>query len=477
MSAARSGQMHGLRNVVAVAAVAMLGLASCTSDDTTGSGGSTTTASGGSGGTSQGGAGGGGFGGAGGAAGSGGMPEQADYYVAPDGNDQAPGDIDHPFATLNQVWTVVEAGNLVYMRGGTYEFDTQQSLFDKSGTSGNLIRVWAYPGETPILSRHPSAPALQGVRFGGEYVHFKGLDLSGFEQPEGETAVYSGMWVEDASHNVFELLNVHHNGAGLNVTGVSDDNLFLNCDFHHNQDPYSTTPYGNADGLGFTCPTVGHTNTVRGCRFWWNTDDGLDSYGTDSAVVVESSWAFWNGYLPGTFDEAATGDGNGFKLGLTTVDFGSTMLHSIRTSVAFRNKARGFDQNGAQCGTELYNNTAYDNGALGFAFATTPSTSTARNNASYDNGWAADFTVGSTVDHDTFLFDGGDDPTYTLDSADFQSLDSTGIDGPRQPDGSLPALPFLRLSPDSDLIDSGVEISGMGFNGAAPDLGAFESGN
>ena len=51
----------------------------------------------------------------------------------------------------------------------------------------------------------------------------------------------------------------------------------------------------------------------------------------------------------------------------------------------------------------------------------------------------------------------------------------TGVDGPRLADGSLPDLDFLKLSPDSDLIDAGVNV-GLPYNGSAPDLGAFESG-
>ena len=461
----------------ALAAAMLVALASCSADESS-TGASSTTTGTGTGGGGAGAAGGtgasGGLGGTGGNGGAGLAPEQADFYVAPDGSDDATGDIDHPFATLNKAWTVVEAGDLVYVRGGTFQFAEEQSLSGRSGTAGQLIRVWAYPGETPVLSRSPSAPDLQGPRLVGDYIHFKGLELTGFEQPEGNGAVYSGMWVEDSSHDVFEQLDVHHNGAGLNVVGASNDNLFLNCDFHDNQDPYTDPAYGNADGLGFTCPYVGLVNTVRGCRFWWNTDDGLDSYGTDAAVVVENSWAFWNGLFPGTLDESP-GDGNGFKLGITTQSFGSTPLHSIRTSLAYHNKVRGFDQNGAQCGVELYNDTAYDNGNVGFAFASNASTHTARNNVSFGNGGEADFTAGSTVDHNTFLADGSANPAYSVDASDFLSLDPQGIYGPRQADGSLPTLSFLRLAPGSDLIDSGVEIEGMSFNGTAPDLGAFET--
>ncbi len=45
------------------------------------------------------------------------------------------------------------------------------------------------------------------------------------------------------------------------------------------------------------------------------------------------------------------------------------------------------------------------------------------------------------------------------------------MDGPRQPDGSLPLLNFMRLAAGSDLIDAGTNI-GLPFNGTAPDLGA-----
>ena len=47
--------------------------------------------------------------------------------------------------------------------------------------------------------------------------------------------------------------------------------------------------------------------------------------------------------------------------------------------------------------------------------------------------------------------------------------------GPRQADGSLPSIDFLKLASGSHLVDAGVDV-GLPFNGAAPDLGWFESG-
>jgi hypothetical protein len=62
----------------------------------------------------------------------------------------------------------------------------------------------------------------------------------------------------------------------------------------------------------------------------------------------------------------------------------------------------------------------------------------------------------------------------TVKAADFQSLDASQMTLPRQADGSLPDITFMNLTPGSDLIDAGLNV-GLPYNGAAPDLGAFES--
>jgi hypothetical protein len=63
---------------------------------------------------------------------------------------------------------------------------------------------------------------------------------------------------------------------------------------------------------------------------------------------------------------------------------------------------------------------------------------------------------------------------YSVSADDFISIDPTGVDAPRGPDGSLPKITFMHLKPDSKLVNAGIDVR-LPYNGIAPDLGAFET--
>jgi hypothetical protein len=415
------------------------------------------------------------------------------YYLAPTGLDSNPGTISSPFFTLNKAWTKVAAGDTVYLRGGIYAFDSQQYLCGKNGTAGNLIKVWAFPGETPVLSKSTNYAANTGIDGSGNFIYFKELEITGFAQKSvangGGNVSFGMRWV-GSSHNIFERLNIHHNGAGLyiqgsimNTCGISTDNLILNCDLHHNSDPFTTPQsYNNAsglsvnritniDGAGGTC-----TNTVRGCRFWYNTDNGLDLWQNDGLVKIDSCWSWFIGYLPGLTPTdpdsftSTSGDGVGFKLGKLNSDYPGQTLRIITNCIAFKNTKIGFDWNSLNsyyCKVTLYNNTAYQNGDYGFNFPDGSYAHIAKNNISYSNLYVQHFTPNTIHSNNSW------DSPVTVTDADFANLASTGIDGVRQSNGSLPIFTFLHLAAGSDLINAGI-IVGLTYTGSAPDLGAFE---
>jgi hypothetical protein len=245
--------------------------------------------------------------------------------------------------------------------------------------------------------------------------------------------------------------------------------LVLNCDSHNNYDPLENG--GNGDGFG--CHSTGANNVLRGCRAWWNSDDGYDFINAPGTCVVEHSWAFRNGYVPET--TMAAGNGAGFKSG----GFGSppkipasgVPRHVIRFNLAFRNRSQGFYANHHPGGLDFLNNTAFANGAnFDMLVEGGASTHKLHNNLAVDpGGKVSRFTGGEDSGNSWNL-------PVMVSEADFLSMDEAEAMQPRAADGSLPATKFLHLAEDSDLADKGMDV-GLPFVGMSPDLGAFERGS
>ena len=393
---------------------------------------------------------------------------QANYYIAVNGSDNNAGTIDKPFASLNGAWKVVKPGSLIYMRGGTYSLTTQQALTGKSGTAGNLIKIWAYPGETPIITKGSGFSASSGIYISNSnYLHIKGLEVTGFNQPSSGGNV-GGFYIEPSNNSIFELINYHHNGFPLTATHASTGNLFLNCDFHHNYDPYTIgDKYGNADGVNCEFDP-GTSNVFRGCRSWWNSDDGFDFYRCDGYVEFDNCWAWHNGYKEDGV--TAGGNGTGFKLGITRADFHTQVLRYVHNCLAWDGRQGGFYQADGNCIMRIYNNTSYKNTGdkytCGFGFKDFDGIAhIIKNNIALDEMVAYFGNSAITSDHNSWESGVG------VSDKDFISLDQTGTNGERQADGSLPNINFLKLKTTSGLYQKGVDV-GLPFSGSAPSLGA-----
>ena len=114
----------------------------------------------------------------------------------------------------------------------------------------------------------------------------------------------------------------------------------------------------NADGFGVHYQTSGERTIIRGCRAWWNSDDGYDLINQDIPVTVEGSWAFMNGYANYGATNPTDGNGNGFKMGSSPM----MVRHLVQNNVAWKNKASGFYANHSPGGNTWYNNTSFNNG-------------------------------------------------------------------------------------------------------------------
>jgi Bacterial Ig domain/Pel9A-like, right handed beta helix region/Fibronectin type III domain len=377
-----------------------------------------------------------------------------DYYVSPSGSDSNPGTITQPFATPQKALTVIASGDTIYLRGGTYNLSAQVKPAI-AGTAANSCKLWAYPGEKPVLNFASTPAGTKGLYLSKDYWHVKGIEVA--------NATDNGVIVAGCGFNTVEGCVIHDcNNDGLRLgssSAVAHDTLILNCDSYRN---FQASSGGN-NGDGFAAKIgTGTGNTFRGCRAWNNSDDGWDFYDNDtSSVTLDGCWSFANGLnLWGVPN--FSGNGNGFKLGGASTH----AQHVVKNCLAFDNVHDAFDQNHTKGAQTVYNCTAFRNG-VNFQFPELPTTGTdvLKNNVSHSGPVALNGSAQQVANS----WQG-----FTVTDADFTGLDTATATSPRNADFSLPTLALLHLAAGSDLIDGGVNV-GLPFNGSAPDLGAFET--
>jgi len=380
------------------------------------------------------------------------------YYVATDGSESNNGtSLSSPFKTITKATGIAVAGDIIYVRGGTYANAATISL-SKNGTESSRITLEGYANERPLLDFSGTAFGKRGIDLKGNFWHIKGLDIC--------KAGDNGMIISGANNTIEFCSFFENKDSGLQLGGGAHDNKVINCDSYWNADP---TDYGDADG--FACKLdVGTNNYFYGCRAWLNVDDGWDGYmrgNNDVSTLLENCWTWRNGYFKNGVDGGASANGNGFKMGGSD---DKTLKHNftIRKCVSFDNKAKGFDQNNNTGTMILENCSGFRNQGNNYSIS---SALAAGKTCSVTNcvNFSGKVSLGAFVVQTTNSWM----IPFEVINNDFISLDTIGVTSKRQADGSLPTVGFLRLEKSSDLIDAGTNV-GLDYFGSAPDLGAFE---
>ncbi|HMU45674.1 MAG TPA: right-handed parallel beta-helix repeat-containing protein, partial [Chitinophagaceae bacterium] len=408
----------------------------------------------------------------------------ANRYIAPNGNDNNSGTINSPWFSPNKAWQFMQPGDTLFVRGGQYLFNDQTQLYlvGRSGTVNNRIVMVNYPGEHPVFSPTIGYTNNQehwrgGMYFEGNYAHFKGIEFRNFRYYLPDSAnnpfIWRGFYAEKANFCLFEKLEFYFNENGFGLQDDSKGNLILNCDAAYNY--HHASGGGHSDGFGigyiFTIDAT-NPNIVKGCRSWFNGDDGFDAWMNHGFIIFDSCWSWHNGY--NVYTGAVAGDGNGFKLGRT--DITSTEYRRVlKNCIAYDNKERGFDKNDAQVAMQIFNCVAFQNQLAGFAVDNTEG-NIFKNNFALNNGGNVNIAY-AVSDHNACGGSGGNCSNWDLSVStnDFYT-DPSGLTTIRQIDGSLPNISFLHLKSTAlQLIDGGVNV-GIAYTGLAPDIGAFETG-
>jgi len=382
------------------------------------------------------------------------------YYVTPGGSASGAGTSFSAPMSLSAALGKVSAGQMVLLQPGTYNIPytagakNTLALAKSGSASARIYLVAASCGRAVLNFGFPDKTWVQdafGLSVTGSYWYLKGIAVT--------RAGYHGAYVT-GSNNTFENTAFYDNrNTGLEINKGGANTLVLNSDAYRNYDPKKNGSM--ADGFAAK-QTQGSGNRFIGCRAWENSDDGYDTFDSPQAVVIEQGWAFRNGINLWN-DSAFAGNGNGFKLG------GNKALQRNRIvqSVAWGHPNKGFDQNSNTGGVTLLNNTSYQNG-INYGFCGSVASGekhTFRNNISLA-GKSADSVCNANASNNSWN-------GLTAASSDFASLDTSLATRARNADGTLPSTALFRLSSGSKFVDKGTNV-GLGYLGAAPDLGAFE---
>ncbi|MGM1065120.1 right-handed parallel beta-helix repeat-containing protein [Saccharothrix sp. Mg75] len=353
-------------------------------------------------------------------------------YVAVDGDDGNPGTVDRPFKSIQRAVDLAQPGTSILLRGGTHTVTTNVQI-RKSGEPGRPIRLANHPGERVVVdgeqlpaSHTPvggSIPREQRGTFhqeGSSWWHVSGLEIV-----RGPYAWYC----DGCNDNVYERLVTRDNyESGFQLQGSSANNLILNLDSHGNRDPRKNGE--SADGLAIK-EGSGTGNVVRGARLWNNVDDGFDAWKFTSPIRIENTIAHGNGYNRWDLPDFS-GDGNGFKLG--GGDPAPAAAHTVVNTMAFRNAAHGYTDNGNPGAITLTRNTAWKNAKTGFTVNRSRSTLTG--NLAVNN--ASPVSLGtSTASGNSWNVKSG------WKDADLVSTDAATTTGARDANGDIRTSSFL----------------------------------
>jgi hypothetical protein len=280
-------------------------------------------------------------------------------YVGPAGDDANPGSVSRPFLTINKGISILRAGDVLLIRGGTYKeaINSNTAPLVSGSSFSKVITIAAFNGEQ-VTIQAPAGDAALNVEGNIHHTVWKDLILDAVH-------VHFGLRLADgAHHNRFENIEVRNaQGSGILVsqgTGSTDFNEFIECRSHNN----------GSSALDHGIYLETSNNVIEGGEYYNNSGFGIQLYSESSRVnrnVVRQAKAYKNGMFGILI---TSGEGN--------------VAHD---NVVCCNTRGGIEINWGTgtISTSVFNNTIYNNGGEGIAIGSNNTNFEVRNNTVYQN--------------------------------------------------------------------------------------------
>lgn len=319
------------------------------------------------------------------------------YYVATNGSDSHPGTDSQPFRTIAKGLSVLQAGDTLFIKQGTYaEAINSNSMRIPTGTSwSTAVAIAAYPGHTVVLRPNSGGEAIALAASYIQYLLFDGLII------DGSNVSFAVSLTNGAHHIRFqnmEVKNARASGVILsNGSGATAQNQFVNMRIHSN----------GSSGYDHGLYIAASHNFVERCEIFRNLGYGVHVYNNSPGETANGNVIRYNR----VYDNASYG----------------IILSSGHGNIAYNNLVWGNRSGGIEIQwrspreTLVYNNTVYSNFGAGILVGADSANARVQNNIVYNNragivneGWAS-LISNNLTDDPRFANAGGLD--FSLQSA------------------------------------------------------------
>ncbi len=184
----------------------------------------------------------------------------ATYYVATDGDDDNLGTIEEPWATVEYGLLQLDAGDVLYLREGTYKGRYSTNPLPNDGTAENPITVASYPGEQAVLTIHPDGSKSAVWWMNNSYFILDGLEFDGTVD-----GVHYGLAIDSSIHHITVRNCVFHDFYSNyikfhGVLGLNPDShtVIEYCEFYESPNRPQTSVGAFIDACGHNYIEIHH---------------------------------------------------------------------------------------------------------------------------------------------------------------------------------------------------------------------------
>jgi len=326
----------------------------------------------------------------------------ATYYVAGTGSDSNPGTLSQPFLTFRKSVGLLQPGDTLYIRGGTWTEQIDLQGPNTTGTPGNYITISGYPGETVTIQytdtiEHGYGPIKARGKRG--WLIFDNLVLDGINGTN-----QSGWSIRDGNHH-FILRNLEIRNFKANGLYIEADNITIqNNRIHHQVSDCGCTGerwYGiyfhhGSDGL------------IDGNEIHGNPGGGIQSYpGPISKLIIRNNSLHHNNTLASSQVEGLIvfqGKSTNGEI-INNVQIYNNLVYMNGANQPDPGYSGGIRVSNGASNIKILNNTIYGNKGYGVNIQGGPGglplNTTVQNNIMFKNTLqqVVDAGIGSIIDH------------------------------------------------------------------------------